>query len=265
MPGEIGYVRSPDGTRIGFERYGSGPPLVLVHGTSADRTRWQSVAPALSERFSVFAIDRRGRGLSGDEQPYALDREFEDVAAVVASIAEPVYLLGHSFGGLCALEAVLRAGNVRRLILYEPGMRTGAPIPEAGMRSELQALLRRGERDALLALFFKEVVGVTDEQLDLMRADPAWARRLLAAHTIPREFDDLDYILHPERFRGLTLPILLLAGNESPRFLREATELLRAALQTSRVVTMRDEAHIAMTTSPALFVRLVIEFCDEGP
>jgi pimeloyl-ACP methyl ester carboxylesterase len=98
-------VTSKDGTRIACFRSGEGPPLVLVHGTAADHGRWRPVLPAFEERFTVCAVDRRGRGGSGDSDDYAIEREFEDVAAVVDSLGEPVNLLGHSYGALCALEA----------------------------------------------------------------------------------------------------------------------------------------------------------------
>jgi len=98
---------------------------VLVHGGTADHTRWLSILPALEERFTVYAVDRRGRGLSGDAPEYAIEREFEDVAAVVDAIDGPVDVLGHSYGALCALEAALLTDKIRRLALYEPPVPTG--------------------------------------------------------------------------------------------------------------------------------------------
>jgi pimeloyl-ACP methyl ester carboxylesterase len=102
-----GTVTTESGTPVAYWRSGKGPPLVLVHGTAADHSRWSPVLPALEERFTVNAIDRRGRGGSGDTDDYPVEREFEDVAAVVDSLGEPVNLLGHSYGGLLALEAAL--------------------------------------------------------------------------------------------------------------------------------------------------------------
>jgi pimeloyl-ACP methyl ester carboxylesterase len=110
-------VTSNDGTSIACFRSGEGPPLVLIHGTAADHGRWRPVLPAFEERFPVCAVDRRGRGGSGDSDDYAIGREFEDVAAVVDSLGEPVNLLGHSYGALCALETALLARNVRKLVL----------------------------------------------------------------------------------------------------------------------------------------------------
>ena len=113
-------VASKDGTPIAYWRSGEGPPLVLVHGTTADHSRWAPVLPAFEQHFSACAIDRRGRGGSGDSDEYAIEREFEDVAAVVDSLGEPAFLIGHSYGAVCALEAALLTRNVRKLVLYEP-------------------------------------------------------------------------------------------------------------------------------------------------
>src|SRR5918997_6374680 len=115
-------ITSKDGTQIAYRRSGEGPPLVLVHGTAANHSRWSPVLPALEKRFTVYAMDRRGRGGSGDADGYAVHREFEDVTAVIDSIGEPVNLLGHSYGALLALEAALLTRNIRKLVLYDPGI-----------------------------------------------------------------------------------------------------------------------------------------------
>jgi pimeloyl-ACP methyl ester carboxylesterase len=119
-------VRSPDGTDIGVRRFGRGPALGLVHGTTGDATRWAAALPFLAPRVTVYAMDRRGRGASGDTDRYSLDPEAQDVAAVVEAAAHavgaPVDLLGHSFGVTCALEAARITDGVRRLVLYESGV-----------------------------------------------------------------------------------------------------------------------------------------------
>lgn len=254
-----GYATSPDGTRIGFERSGEGPPLVLVHGTSADRTRWAGVLPAFAERFTVYAVDRRGRGLSVEVAEYALEREYEDIAAVADSIGGQVAVLGHSFGALVALEAALRSQAIARLVLYEPPCHTEEPLYPEGSRERLEAFLAAGDRDGALAMFFREVVGATEEQLAALRSAPSWQGRIAAAHTVPREFADGDYEFEPARFGSLTIPVVFLQGTESPLSLRLPTDLMHAALPSSSIVTIPGEAHIAMTTSPELFARLALE------
>lgn len=121
-------VISPDGTCIGYQSVGAGPPLLLVHGSTRTRARWSSVMPALARRYTVHAMDRRGRGLSIPEvEPYSLSREAEDVAAVAQAVGGNVYVVGHSYGALAVLEAALITPAFRRIVLYEP------PIPSPGL------------------------------------------------------------------------------------------------------------------------------------
>jgi len=154
-------VTSPDGTRIAYYRGGAGSPLILVHGTGAAATRWTPLFPALEEHFSVVAVDRRGRGESGDGNTYAIQREFEDVAGGRRRAGEPAHVLGHSLGGLCALEAGLLTRNIRKLVLYEPPIPlSGVPVYPEGVIDRLQALLDAGDREEVLTTFIREVVGM---------------------------------------------------------------------------------------------------------
>jgi pimeloyl-ACP methyl ester carboxylesterase len=178
-------VVSEDGTPIAVWRSGEGPPLVMVHGAAADHSRWAPVLPALEERFTVLAIDRRGRGRSGDADDYALEREYEDVAAVVECAGGDVSVLGHSYGGICALEAGLLTDRIRKLILYEAPM--GFLVSPPHVVQRLEALLEAGQRDELVAYFMQEVAGLSSEQVELLRSLPAWEARLAVADTIPRE------------------------------------------------------------------------------
>jgi pimeloyl-ACP methyl ester carboxylesterase len=253
-------VKSQDGTAIAFRKSGRGPNLVLVHGTSADHTRWRPVLPMLTEHFTVCAMDRRGRGGSGDAPDYSLELEFEDVAAVCDALDAPVHLLGHSYGALCALEAALRMRKLGKLILYEPPIQIEEPLYPAGLEERLDKLIAEGDREAALAVFFREVVGVSDLELEALKTDPSWPRRVASAHTVPREFADADYVLVPERFRQLRAPTLLLVGSESPRSFKMATEAVAAALPDNRVVVLPEQAHLAITTAPQLFAHEVLEF-----
>jgi len=253
-------VRSKDGTLIAYERSGTGPALILVHGTTADHTRWQPVLPMLEQTFTMYAVDRRGRGWSGDSETYSLEREYDDIAAVVASIREPVNLLGHSYGALICLEAALRVTNLSRLVLYEPSMPTGEPIYPPGARAKIQALIDARDREGGLLAFYRDVVGIPEHQIAVLRNEPAWAARLAAAHTIPREFSDEDYIFESSRFKDLDIPALLLQGENSPDYLKAATEAVHAALPGSRIVIIPGQQHIAMSTVPELFARLVTVF-----
>lgn len=241
---------------------GSGPPLVLVHGTTADHTRWAPIVPALSAHFTVHAIDRRGRGGSSDEDGHSLAAEAADVAAVVDGIGGRVDLLGHSFGALCSLEASLRTPNLRRLVLYEPPIPTGTPFYDAATLAGLEALLATGDRERVVATFLGEVARVPAAQVDVMRAQPAWAARVAAAHTIPREIAAATgYVFEAARFAAMRTPTLLLLGGDSPKPLfGAAIDLLAGALPDARKVVLPGQTHVAIDTAPALFAREVLAF-----
>jgi pimeloyl-ACP methyl ester carboxylesterase len=255
------HVVSRDGTPIAYSRSGAGPPLVLVHGTTADHTRWSFVAPELERRFEVVAMDRRGRGESGDGTEYSIEREAEDILAVIDAQARPVCLLGHSYGGLCALEAAARTDRITRMVLYEPPAPTGEPMFEAGTVDRLEALVVEGRADEALVYFFREIVRMSDDDLAVMRRPPAWERRLAMVGTIPRETRVEDaYRFDAERIGAIATPTLVLAGETSPRFLRLAADLVNAALPNSRITVMPGQGHVAMTTAPDLFVGSVLPF-----
>jgi pimeloyl-ACP methyl ester carboxylesterase len=259
-------ARSKDGTEIAYEKTGHGPPLVLVHGTAADHTRWAPILPQLAERFTVYAMDRRGRGGSGDARDYAFEREFEDVAAVIEAADEPVFLLGHSHGAICSLEALALTKRVRRAVLYEPPVPTGTVIVDAQTVDELDSLLAAGDRQGVLETFFLKVVKMPPGELAMLKSLPAWQGRVAAAHTIPREErlyvkgGAAEYRLRPERFAAVHVPTLLLEGGDSPSFFKSAIAAVHDALPDSRVVVLPGQQHAAMNTAPELFLREVLGF-----
>jgi pimeloyl-ACP methyl ester carboxylesterase len=259
--GPMETIISRDGTRIAYRRSGEGPPLILVHGTAANHGRWSPVLPALEERFTVYAVDRRGRGGSGDGQGYAIEREFEDVAAVIDSIGEPVNLLGHSYGALLALEATLLIRNIRKLVLYDPGVEAGEEIYPREVAERLEALLRAGDRDEVVATTMREVAGLPPQTVEHLRTLTVWQTRVAAAHTIPRELRAVKaYGFDPERLRGLIVPTLLLSGGNSPVALRKAAEAVDEALPDSHLVVMPGQGHAAMDTGTDLFTAEVQRF-----
>ncbi|HSL00928.1 MAG TPA: alpha/beta hydrolase [Rubrobacteraceae bacterium] len=239
---------------------------MLVHGTAADHNRWAPVLPAFEHQLTVCAVDRRGRGGSGDPDDYAIDREFEDVAAVVDSLEESAILLGHSYGALCALEGALLTRNVRKLVLYDPGIEVAdEEIYPPEVIERLEELLDRGDRDGVVATTMREVAGLPPETVEYMRSQPAWQARVDAAHTIPRELRAVKaYGLDPERFAELGVPTLVLSGGDSPSALRKAGEAVDEALADSRIVVMPGQGHAAMDTGTELFTTEVLRFL-EGP
>lgn len=204
-------------------------------------------------------MDRRGRGRSDDAEEYAIEQEYEDVAAVVEWAGRPVDIIGHSYGGICAVEAALRGAAIRRLVLYEPPMGFLQSPPHVVER--LEQLLVAGERDELLGYFMREVAGLTAAQIELLRSLPAWQARLAAAGTIPREERaSREYVLEAGRFRDLGVPTLFLVGGDSPDAFKQAADAMEAALPDCTVVVMPGQRHAAMDTATDLFTGEVLRF-----
>jgi pimeloyl-ACP methyl ester carboxylesterase len=252
---------SPDGTTIAYSKNGQGPALLLVHGTTADHRRWAGVSPQLEQHFTVYAMDRRGRGGSGDSPTYQIEREFEDVAAVVEAIGQPVYVLAHSYGAVCSLEGSLLTDGIERLILYEPPIPTGLPQYPAGIPDQIQALTDNGQLEKGLELFLQGVVRMPDHELAGYRKLPMWTNRVQLAPTIARDIAlDRTYRFEPQKFSDHDMPILLLLGGDSPPLFQEAIVALESALPNSQTFILPGQQHIAMDTNPALFVEVVLDF-----
>jgi pimeloyl-ACP methyl ester carboxylesterase len=257
---------SRDGTEIGYWTSGEGPPLVLVHGGLGDHTRWDALRPHLEPHATVHAMDRRGRGASGDAPDYDITREFEDVAAVVDAIAadagSTVDVYGISFGGFCALRAASLTSNIRRLALYEGW----PPVPEeivasASLVERLEAVLSDGDREAVLEAAYRDLLGLTDDQLDELRAQRAWPARIAAAHTIPRELRlSSEAAFDPDQAAGVTVPTLLLVGSEGPDWKPEA---MVEAMPDARVAVLRGQGHLADLHAPELVAAELIAFLRE--
>jgi pimeloyl-ACP methyl ester carboxylesterase len=266
------HVVSRDGTKIAYWTSGDGPPLLIVHGTSGTHERFAPLLPYLEPYATVHVMDRRGRGGSGDAPDYELQREFEDVAAVVDAIAEvsgpKVNVYGHSYGGECAFGAALLTSNIRSLVLYEgwpPVQPEKLKFPRR-VEQRLDALVTSGDREAALELFWREVVKASEEDIRAIRAQPTWAARVATVHTITREVRAFyDDTFDPGRAARITVPVLLLAGDDTPNELRDDLETVAAALPDARIAYLEGQQHIADVLAPELFSERVLEFLREGP
>lgn len=257
-------VTSTDGTEIGFIKKGTGPALILVHGTTADHTRWLPIIPYFENHFTVYAVDRRGRGQSGDSPGYSLIKEAEDIAAVAHSINEPLFILGHSYGGLVALEAALHIDNLKKLILYEPPIPAGLPLYPEGTIEKMQTYIDNNKNEAALEVMLREVVEMPDYEFEKYRKLPVYQRRIELAPTIPREIMvELDFEFLPDRYKNFNVPTMLLLGGDSPEIFHEITNLLDKVLPNSRMVSMDGQQHIAMDTNTELFTQTVIDFLSD--
>ena len=258
-------IASSDGARIVAFRSGArnGPPLVFVHGTTADHTTFRAVEPRLADTFALYAIDRRGRGASGDTLPYSIEREFEDVAAVAKALATnhggSIDVVGHSYGGRTALGAALLTDAIGRVVCYE-----GAPSPPGasyhptGIEDRLRECLANGDRERALAMFLTEVVGMPATDLAAYRANPVWPIRVAAADTILRELEaEADPAASLKTLGRVHQPVLQILGSDSIAVFREATFALNERLRDGRIAVIEGARHAAHHTHPDAFVDAV--------
>ena len=256
---------STDGTHIAYQKSGSGPALILVHGTSANHTTWQHTLPIFNPHYTVYAMDRRGRGGSQIEGDYAIQREFEDIAGLVevayqSAPNQPVNLLGHSFGALCSLEAALLTEHLDTLLIYEP---PPMGIPEAlppGFLSKLQQIYDQGQPEAMLSTFFRELVGLSQEGLDALKSKASWSDRVDSAHTVLREIKQTTTLprFNPKRYQDLTVHTLLLVGEDSSPGTWAIIEEIDAALPNSEIVELPGQGHMAIHNDPEAFANRMV-------
>ena len=244
------------------------PALLLVHGATADHTTWRTVGPTFATSRAVFAMDRRGRGASGDAPDYAIEREYEDVAAAAEAIAAttggPIDVAGHSYGGRVALGASLLTPTIRRIVVYE-----GAPVPAGmsyrppGMVEAVRAALDRSDNETALATFLAGIVGMSEAALDAYRADPVWPARVAAAPTILREVEsEASAAASLDALGSVAAPVLLILGSISRSPFRIGTDELASRLADPHVVTIAGAAHAAHHTHAPEFVHAVQAFLD---
>lgn len=255
-------VVSPDGTPIAAFQTGDGPPFVLVHGAMSDHRNDAPFVDELARSFTTVAMDRRGRGASGDADEYSIEREFEDVAAVVDAVAVriggPVALWGHSYGADCAMGAALLTRNVHRLILYEPGL--GMAYPE-GSVAAVEAALSVGDNDAAAVALMARVVELTDAEVDYVRTLPTWSWRVEFVPTVPRELTaESSWVYRAGWLDGVTARTLILAGSDSPEEQTSATRRAAQAIPGARIHVLDGHGHIAHRTDPAMVAEIVTRF-----
>lgn len=252
-------VTSNDGTPIAVECAGVGPSLVIVHGGTGDRSRWTPLFPLFASRFTVCAMDRRGHGASGDSPDYSLRKEAEDVAAVVNSRPGKVFLMGHSYGGVCALEAAFLTDKVAKLVLYEPPLQDGR---HSVVIDSMESMIRAGERERALETFLRDIVMITPSEIAAMKARPSWPELVGSIDASIRQARALEeYRFDSKRVSTLKIQTLLLTGSEttSPR-LKGAIDGLLAALPNRRLVVFEGQQHNAMDAVPRQFTEAVSNF-----
>jgi pimeloyl-ACP methyl ester carboxylesterase len=246
-------VTSKDGTTIAFDKSGQGPALILVGGAIQHRAidpNTARLAELLASRFTVYHYDRRGRGDSGDTAPYAVEREVEDIHALIQDAGGPAFLYGMSSGAVLILEAADRGLDVGKLALYEPPFMIDDSRPRVpeDYRERLMALLEADRPGDAVELFMTEAVGVPAEAVASMRIAPYWQGLESVAHTLP--YDDAimgettsGAPLPVGRWASITIPTLVMDGGESPAWARNAVAALVDALPSAQRRTLEGQTH----------------------
>lgn len=250
-------VTSVDGTRIAYKKHGDGPPLVLLHGSSGTHESWVPIVPYLSDDFTLILPDRRGRADSGDAATYNLNREVEDLRAVLDGIDGDATVFGHSFGGLVTLAATEEI-SFNRLILYEPALLVDE-FRGDDLAARMQRRLEAGARQEAMSLFFQEAGGVpAPEQL------PFWPEEVQfeLVETVIRENEAVESYELPAN-PEIHCPTLLLTGERGPEHLRAGVQTLADRVPQSQLVEFEGVGHVATQSAPEQVADAVRSFCQE--
>ena len=238
-------ITSKDGTTIAFDRIGQGPPVVLVAGSASDRTDRTPLARHLATELTVLNYDRRGRGPSGDTQPYAVEREIEDIAAVIGAAGGEAGLFGGSSGAALALLAAGAGLPVTKLVMWEPPyLPEGMPAPPPDHVRQLESMVADDRRDDAVEYFMSTVVGLPAEAVADMRRKPFWAEAVALAHTLAYDARILgDYRIPADRAKHLTVPALVMAGGADMPFMRDTAAALAELLPAGEAQFLDGQPH----------------------
>lgn len=259
----MGTVTSSDGTPIAFDRSGDGPAIILVDGVGGHRAFGPNpqLAPLLAQHLTVYTYDRRGRGDSGDTQPFAAEREIEDLAALIKHAGGSAFVYGVSSGAALALEAASRGLAIERLALYEAPFivdDSRPPIPDDYVR-RLDELIATGHRGDAIRLFMTRGVGLSPVIVAMMRLLPAWSQLKAIAHTVPYDVAFVEAYqrgrpLPAQRWAAVTVPTLVAVGGKSPGWMRAGMAQLAEVLPNAHHRTLEGQTHIvkAQALAPVL-------------
>ncbi|HEX8645744.1 MAG TPA: alpha/beta hydrolase [Thermoleophilaceae bacterium] len=239
-------LESADGTQIAYDDLGDGPPVIMIVGAFNDRATTAPLAEALASDCRVLNYDRRGRGDSGDNPPYAIERELEDLEALIAAGGGSASLFGYSSGGYLAMHAAAGGLRVDRLALYEPPLLVddSRPRPPADLAQRVDELVSSGRRGDAVELYQREAIGLPQEVVVQMRKAPFRPGLERIAHTLV--YDALlcgDISMPHELVAAIDVPALVIDGGESWGFLRSGAKALAEALPDGRQCTLEGESH----------------------
>jgi len=251
---------SADGTRIAFDQTGEGPPVILVVGAFNDRSTGAPLAKVLESEFTVFNYDRRGRGASGDTSPYAVQREVEDLDALIREAGGEALVFGYSSGGNLALEAAAFGLNITKLAVYEAPFMVGDDDarPPKDMAGQLAKLVASGRRGDAVELFQTKLVGIPEQVVAQLRHAPFRPSLEAMAHTLVYDATLVgDLTLPMGRVRSIKAPTLVVYGCASPAFMGSGAEALAEAIPNGKVRGLDGQTHDIV---PTVLAPVLLEF-----
>lgn len=255
----MGKVTSRDGTSIDVDRIGQGPPVVLVTGGSVDRSSNAGLAKELSGSFSVFNYDRRGRGDSTDTPPYAIEREIEDIDAVITEAGGSAHLYGSSSGAALALEAAASGLPIMKLAMWEPPyILDEDKRPPTDQVAQYETMVAEGRRGDAVEYFMTKVIGMPAEMVAGMRAQPWWPAQEALAHTLAYDARIMgDYSLPTDSAASVKAPAIVIAGGADFPWMRETAEALAKALPDGQARSLDGQGH---DVAPTVLGPVLVEF-----
>jgi pimeloyl-ACP methyl ester carboxylesterase len=256
-------VRSADGTTIAMERSGAGQPVVLVGGAFSNRAGAVGLAQVLAPHFTTVTYDRRGRGDSGDSGHYAVEREIEDLTAVIESVGGRAGVFGHSSGAILALQAAGAGAPIRGVVAYEPPyIPDGFARPATDLAGRLRALIAQDRRDDAVALFQTEAIGLPAQVVAGLRVTEMWPGLVALAHTLPYdvEITGPGNVLHPDRLGAIPVPTLVIVGTASLPWMLPGTRATAVAIPGARHLELPGEDHGTPHSHPAVLLQPLLDF-----
>jgi pimeloyl-ACP methyl ester carboxylesterase len=262
---------SKDGTSIAYDQSGKGPAVILVASALSDRSDTVKLAALLSEHFTVINYDRRGRGESGDTQPYTVEREVEDIEALIDETGGSAFLFGSSSGAVLALEAANKLrGKVKKLFMYEPPFiidDSYPPVPD-DLINQITELVSAGRRNDAVKLFFTKGMGVPAFAVTMMSLlMPGWSKRTRMAHTLAYDFTILAGTqtgkpLPAKRWGSTTTPTLVMVGGKSETFFHNGAKALAGVLPNAQYRSLKDQDHGSVVMAPKAIAPVLVEFFE---
>lgn len=255
-------IVSKDGTPIAYSKVGKGQPLIMVDGAMCSRAFGPTLkmAPMLAEHFTVITYDRRGRNESGDTKPYSVEKEIEDIDALIKEAGEAVYMVGFSSGAALTLNAAAKGLNIKKMILYEAPyvMNMGGHNPPADAEKQFKQFIAEGRGGAAVKYFMKDLIGMPAIFPMIMSIMPVWKKLKAAAHTLPYDATVMgNYTIPAQLAATVKTPTLVAGGEKSPVSLRNCVQELKKAIPNAQLQVLKGQNH---NVSAKAIVPVMIEY-----